>query len=234
MRKLILLDLPIGNIGDITDRVKQALIEGQFFICEDTRNFQQLMNALKIPTQGKKLMSFHDHSKTDAIQKIISLTGEEVYLVSDAGNPLLSDPAWPIVQYILSKGIALDVFPGPSSVTTALSLSGLPPCPFMFHGFLPRGDGPIKKELAKIKPIKGTHIFFEAPPRMKQTFIIAQELFPQTSMSITRELTKWHQTVHRVSEKVDNLDLTAKGEMVFLIYIDDYIYNFFNLNSMYS
>ena len=145
MSELTLVTLPIGNTGDITRRALAALESGRTFYAEDTRVFKDLLNSLGISFQDKFIDSFHDQSvgKIDVIVGKIK-NGESVYLVSDAGSPMVSDPAYPLLKRLLEEGIEIKTLPGVTAVITALELSGLPPHPFHFWGFLARGKGEKK------------------------------------------------------------------------------------------
>jgi len=157
--KIILLNTPIGNLGDLTPRVLEALKTGRVFAVEDTRVFKELLNHLEITLEGKNIFSFHDQSNPKEIERLLELaTQQDLYLVSDAGSPIISDPAYPIVSNARKAAIEIDSYSGVSSPIMALELSGLPPMPFTFHGFLPRDKGP--KENIFLTLNRGTHIFF--------------------------------------------------------------------------
>ena len=139
MSGLTLVTLPIGNINDITLRALEALKSGEIFYAEDTRVFKDLLRNLGIEYQHKFIDSFHDQSigKIEQILKKIE-EGNQVYLVSDAGSPAISDPAYPLIKELVQKNISISTLPGVTSVVTALELSGLPPHPFHFWGFIGR------------------------------------------------------------------------------------------------
>ena len=145
MSSLTLVSLPIGNIKDITLRAIEALRSGDCFYAEDTRVFKKLLNSLEIEYSSKFIDSFHEHSEgkikniTEKIQ-----AGTRVYLVSDAGSPVISDPAFPLLKKMREEGIEIKTIPGVTSVVTALELSGLPPRPFHFWGFISRSKNERK------------------------------------------------------------------------------------------
>ncbi|MCY4524674.1 MAG: rRNA small subunit methyltransferase 1 [Halobacteriovoraceae bacterium] len=224
MGKLILLGLPIGNLGDLTDRVKNALIEGENFVVEDTRSFGRLLSLLGIKRENKKFISFHDHSNQKKTEFLLSKldAGETLYLASEAGSPLISDPGYPLVRKALAKGHQLESYPGISSVPVALELSGLPPLPFGFHGFLPRKKEAKKKFISSL-PAGTTHIFFEGKSRVENSLQILSETHPHAQVAVCRELTKKFQKTHRFLAK--DLDthlknISLKGEFVLLFYIN--------------
>lgn len=222
MGVLHLLTTPIGNLSDITKRVEDALREGQIFYVEDTRVFKSLLNALEIPLTGKSISSFHEHSKDKVIEEILShLKEEHVYLASDAGGPLISDPHFPVVRKALDQGLEIETYPGVSAVTTGLELSGLPPYPFSFYGFLPREKSKIEKQLREALGQQMTSIFFESPERIHKTLEVISQHFPETKVAVIREMTKKFQTSYRfLAGDYQNIkdDIKAKGEFVLLIH----------------
>lgn len=218
MAKLILLTLPIGNIQDITDRVKEALSLGQYFASEDTRVFKELLQKLGISYQDKKIVSYHDHTQgqEDYLLKPVLEDNLDLYVVSDAGSPVLSDPAFPLVRKALEHSIEVKSFSGISSVTTALELSGLPPIPFHFHGFVPREKGKRKEYFKNEFSIYGTHIYFEGVSRVMESLEDLKNFYPELEVVVARELTKNFETVYRFKAK-DIPEITLKGEFVVLI-----------------
>jgi 16S rRNA (cytidine1402-2'-O)-methyltransferase len=225
MGKIVQLTTPIGNLGDITKRVESALIDGKLFIAEDTRVLRSLMSGLGISTEGKSITSFHDHTHVEKIKGYLEKNRDEtIYLSSDAGSPYISDPAFELINLALEMDFEVDTYPGVSSVTTALELSGLAPIPFHFHGFLPRDKSRINQWLESISTQNGTHLFFEGASRVVTTLKLMSQALPDSQMVVARELTKKFQEVLRfkgseVEDVVDNL--TLKGEFVLLISIDE-------------
>jgi 16S rRNA (cytidine1402-2'-O)-methyltransferase len=177
------------------------------------------LTLLGIGFSGKEILSFHDNQKIDRTKKLLEILkeGEDAYVVSEAGSPIVSDPAFPIVKKALLEGFEIDSYPGVSSVLIALELSGLPPYPFTFHGFFPR-----ENKTDFIKNLKsGTHIFFESPLRCEKTLKEFCEFYPNSKFAVARELTKKFQTVYRFkgSEFGQN-KIIYKGEFVFLVNIE--------------
>ena len=215
--KLILVVLPIGNVGDLTERVRCFLRSHQVFLAEDTRHFAALLNYLGIDSKSKSIDSFHDYSR-DKVEKIVARLkrGEVIAIVSNAGSPILSDPAFPLVRQALAEGCDVGILPGANSVTTALEVSGLPPQPFTFHGFLPRKES----ELIHFFRVHqgGTHIVFESPKRIVHSIEILCREIPDCDICVVRELTKKFEEVVRF--RADARDwreqLTLKGEFVLL------------------
>jgi len=218
MSKLILIGLPIGNKDDLTIRARLQLEKGEIFFVEDTRSFFSFMGILGISCEGKKVFSFHDQSIEGQLNKILEFLdqGFDVNLLSEAGSPVISDPAYPAVKAILSKGHELETLPGVSSVIVALELSGLPPHPFYFHAFLSRDE----KQFPFLA-MKGTHLFFESPERVLATVERLVKVWPKTDLAIARELTKKFETVHRFKAQ-DWLQIRdqikCKGEFVVVVF----------------
>lgn len=220
MGKIILLNTPIGNLGDLTVRVREALEKGEVFAAEDTRVFKELLNHLGISVSGKKILSLHDQSEKKDVEKILSLAESgDVYVVSEAGSPIVSDPAFPLVSGACEKGIEIDSYSGVSSPVMALELSGLPPLPFQFHGFLPRESGKRQKIFSSVGG--GTHIFFEAPTRIEETMEDLAKTNPDVRVALVRELSKKFQEILRFKagdwEEIRK-GLTVKGEFVLLFH----------------
>ena len=131
MGKIILLNTPIGNLGDLTPRVLEALTKGETFAVEDTRVFRELLNHVGISLSGKRIHSLHDQSEDSQVEKLLELLGGgDLYVASEAGSPIVSDPAYPLVIAAYERGIEVESFSGVSSPIMALELSGLPPIPF--------------------------------------------------------------------------------------------------------
>jgi 16S rRNA (cytidine1402-2'-O)-methyltransferase len=218
--KIILLNTPIGNLGDITQRVLEALKNGELFAVEDTRVFKELLNHLGISVSGKRILSLHDQSEASQISKLIELAeGHDLYVASEAGSPIISDPAFPLVLMAYEKGLKVESFSGVSSPIMALELSGLPPIPFSFHGFLPRESGKRKKIFSEVG--YGTHIFFEAPTRVEETLSDLCSVRPASDICVVRELSKkFEQVIKFKGEDWDacKKDFMARGEFIILFH----------------
>lgn len=221
MSKLILLTTPIGNLNDITSRAKNILIENSYFAVEDTRSFKDLCQKLGISFHDKKITSLHDHSEPHKLEHLINQVqeGSDLVVVSEAGSPAISDPAYPLIKLAIEKDIEIKSAPGVSSVITALELSGLPAIPFHFHGFLPREKGKKEKLLISHASIYGTHIYFEGVSRVKKTLSEMSKQFPEFDFAVARELTKEYESVYRFKGKdwdLINSQIVEKGEFVIL------------------
>lgn len=216
--KLHLVTTPIGNLEDITIRALGALKKSDLVICEDTRVTKSLFEKLEVALD-KTFISFNDHQQDKVeflYQKILSASFP--VLVSDAGSPVVSDPGFPLIEYCLEKGLDIDTFPGVSAPLVAMELSGLPPHPFTFHGFLPRKKGEIESLYKACSSSKSLHIFFESPHRILASLEILAKSFPTAKVSVSRELTKLYQTSYRFkASDYRAAEITAKGEFVLCV-----------------
>ncbi len=222
MGSLILVTTPIGNLGDITERAKNALVNTKAIASEDTRVTKELLKRLDIKYEDKLIESFHDHSSDSKLSFFLKILNEQdLVIVSDAGSPAISDPCLPLVQLAIENDICIQTCPGVSSVITALELSGLPSTPFFFHGFLPRKEGKKAESMESFNQIKGTHVFFESVHRVKETLVTLSEVFPDSQMAVCRELTKEYESIYRgMTSDISkiNSELIEKGEFVICIY----------------
>jgi 16S rRNA (cytidine1402-2'-O)-methyltransferase len=221
MARLVLLNMPIGDLADMSARVRDALAAGVHFAVEDTRAFRDTLSALGISLEGKRIQSLHDHSSEAKWARLLEVVdaGSDLFVCSEAGSPVLSDPAFPLVRLAQEKGIEVTTFSGISAVMAALELSGLPPLPFTFHGFLPRDDGKIRQALQQLG--QGTHIFFEAPVRVRDTLVLATTLWPDAEFAVVKEMTKAYQKAIRFrgADMTTALgDLVERGEFVWLVH----------------
>jgi 16S rRNA (cytidine1402-2'-O)-methyltransferase len=221
-----LISLPIGNLLDITLRAIETLKKGEIFYAEDTRVFKKLLQSLEIDYSSKFIDSFHEHSegKINYITEKIQ-SGKTVYLVSDAGSPMISDPAYPLLKKMREVGIEIKTVPGVTSVVTALELSGLPPRPFHFWGFISRSKNERKDFFNDLSTQAGTHIFFESPHRIFETIDSFFQVLPEAELVVTRELTKTFESVYRISK--NNLQdvnkiIMDKGEFVVLFHVENF------------
>jgi 16S rRNA (cytidine1402-2'-O)-methyltransferase len=221
--KIILLNTPIGNLGDLTPRVREALEAGSTFAVEDTRVFKDLLSLLGISLQGKRILSIHDQSAPQEIDKLLELAeSHDLYVASEAGSPIISDPAYPLVKAALEKGLRIESCSGVSSPIMALELSGLPPLPFHFHGFLPRESA--KKKKAFLAAGYGTHIFFEAPTRIEETLDDLSVTLPNVLVCVVRELSKKFEQTLRFRSSTwpeHKQDLMTKGEFILMFHQSD-------------
>lgn len=215
---LYIIATPIGNLKDITLRALEILKEVDGIICEDTRRSSILLNTYGI---DKHLTTLNDFNEGKALGSIIDLliTGSNLALISDAGTPLISDPGYKLVRECIQQGIAVDSIPGPSSVITALTLSGLPPDKFLFLGYPPEKPGHRKKWLENIKIITDITIIIFISPHKLLTFLKElQEATGDIEVVLAHELTKIHQSVEKkkISQWLEQLG-SPKGEYALLL-----------------
>lgn len=213
---------PIGNEKDITIQAQNELKKSEILYCEDTRKTKELLKRLDIDYSDKKIFSFHDHSGDELLIKICegSKDFKTVY-VSDAGSPLISDPAYPLIKYAIANEIEYKIISGITSPIYALELSGFPAIPFTFHGFVGRSKSDLEHLITKINQSQGTHIFFEGVSRVEKTLDFLSQKLPELEFAIARELTKTHESIHRFKgnefSKLKS-EMTIKGEFVLLIH----------------
>ena len=187
---------PIGNAGDISERAQDVLAAADVIACEDTRVTGKLLHLLGVDAA---LLPYHEHNAAKQRPKLIERLhrGETVALVSDAGMPAISDPGYKLVAACIEEGIALTCVPGPSSVTTALALSGLPTDRFFFQGFLPSKAGARKNALAEIGAVPGTLVIMESAKRLTAMLEDASQVLGDRRAAVARELTKRFEEVRR-------------------------------------
>lgn len=210
---------PIGNLEDVSRRLVRVLSEVDLVAAEDTRRTRKLLSAIGV---SARLVSYHDANERKQTPFLIRTleSGRDVALVSDGGMPAISDPGYGLVRAAIDKGFDITVIPGPTSVTTALVLSGLPTARFAFEGFLPRGASEQRNRLSELAREQRTLVFFEAPTRVKGTLVAMLEVFGDRRVSVAREMTKIHEEVLRgpLSEVIAQLeDRDILGEIVIVI-----------------
>ena len=188
MFRLYVVATPIGNLEDITLRSLRILKEVKLIAAEDTRTSRKLLSRYGIKTP---LISFHEHNQKNQIPRILgALTTGDVALVSDAGVPTLSDPGQELVRRALESGVPVAAAPGPSAVSAALSVSGMPANRFMFTGFLPRRQGERRELLRTLAEFPDTVVIFEAPHRLRSTLKDLLAVWGDRRITVCRELTK--------------------------------------------
>jgi len=217
---LLLAATPIGNLGDASQRLREALAAADVIAAEDTRHTRQLLKLLGIETNAE-LIALHEHNERDRAAALVARAEhEEVLLVSDAGMPTVSDPGFRVVQLAAELGVEVSAIPGPSAVITALAVSGLPTDRFAFEGFLPRKAGEKSRALAALADERRTLVFFEAPSRIADTLAAAAEAFgADRPAAVCRELTKLHEEVKRggLGELASWAAEGVRGEIVLVV-----------------
>jgi len=204
---LILAAIPLGNPGDASTRLKEAITSADFIAAEDSRRFGRLCTELGI-TYEAKIFSFFEGNEDERLEPLLEIlaSGKDLLVVTDAGMPGISDPGYRLTREAIARDIPVRVLPGPSAVTTALLFSGLPTDRFCFEGFLPRTSGARITALEKLRNEERTMIFFEAPHRLLESLQDAvTALGPDRRAAICREMTKTYEETIRgtLSELVE-------------------------------
>ena len=201
---LTLVATPIGNLGDLSPRALATLRGADAVLCEDTRVTGAMLSRHGVATT---MIPLHEHNEDDQTPRVLARLrgGERLALVSDAGTPLVSDPGYRLVRAAIAEGLAVHAVPGPNAAVTALTLSGLPPHPFLFLGFLPPRAGPRAAAIARQRAaeragLTATLILYEAPHRLAETLAaLAEGLGGERPAAVARELTKRFEEVRRDS-----------------------------------
>jgi 16S rRNA (cytidine1402-2'-O)-methyltransferase len=195
--RLQVVATPIGNLADLSARAREALSSADVIAAEDTRRTRVLLRAIGI---ARPLVSLHEHNESQRTPELLArlAAGETIALVSDAGTPLLSDPGLELVQRAARAGFEVHAIPGPSAITSALAVAGLPTDRFCFEGFLPSRERERRTALAALAHEPRTLVFFEAPHRILRTLAdMAAEFGAERPAAVARELTKAHETIYR-------------------------------------
>ena len=198
---LILAAIPLGNPGDASARLKEAITQVDFIAAEDSRRFGRLCAELGI-TYEAKIYSFFEGNENERLEPLLEIlsSGKDLLVVTDAGMPGISDPGYRLTREAIARDIPIRVLPGPSAVTTALLYSGLPTDRFCFEGFLPRTSGARITALEKLEEEERTMIFFEAPHRFEESLVDAISVLGEDRLaSICREMTKTYEETIRGS-----------------------------------
>ena len=216
--RLTICATPIGNLEDLTPRVRTALGSCDLVACEDTRRTGQLLHLLGIDV---RMTSIEAHREESAIPDLLRrlTAGEHVCLATDAGMPLVSDPGGATVRAAIGAGIVVEVLPGADAVTTALVASGLPSDRFAFIGFFPRAAGAIGKTLDEADGWGVTLVAFESPNRLPSTLSLLAERARDRRVAVCRELTKLHEEIARgtAAELAVRFASAPKGEIALVL-----------------
>ena len=217
---LYLVPTPIGNLGDISQRMADTLAQVDFIAAEDTRVSIKLLNHLDIK---KPMVSYHRHNVESGGRVVLDrlLGGENCALVTDAGMPAISDPGEELVAQCAQLDIPVIAIPGPCALVTALAISGQPTGRFTFEGFLPMNKKNRTAHLDSLRGEERTMIFYEAPHKLTATLKDLVKTFgEERPISLCRELSKLHEEVRRTTlgEAVDYYDQNPpKGEFVLVV-----------------
>jgi 16S rRNA (cytidine1402-2'-O)-methyltransferase len=197
--RLVLAATPLGDSRDASPRLVEALASADVVAAEDTRRLRALAAALGVAPAGR-VVSFYDSVESARLPGLVAAlhAGETVLLVTDAGMPSVSDPGYRLVAACVAEGLPVTCLPGPSAVTTALAVSGLPCDRFCFEGFPPRKPGERRRWLTALAAEPRTAVFFESPHRLAATLADAVEVLgADRRAAVCRELTKTYEEVRR-------------------------------------
>ena len=197
--RLVLGGAPLGQPGDVGPRLRSAMASADVLAVEDTRRLHRLATDLEVQLTGR-VVTFHESVERSRLPGLLTALdqGKTVLLLTDAGMPSVSDPGYTLVRAAIDAGVEVTSVPGPSAVTTALAVSGLPVDRFCFEGFLPRRAGERRSRLAGLADERRTMVFFESPHRLADALTDAAAAFgPGRPAAVCRELTKTHEEVRR-------------------------------------
>lgn len=196
---LLLAGVPLGRPGDASERLRTAIAEADVIAAEDTRRLRRLARDLGVTPAGR-VVSYYEPREAERVGQLLEELrgGRDVLLVTDAGMPVLSDPGYPLVAAAVDADMPVRVLPGPSAITAALAVSGLPTDRFCFEGFLARRRGPRDSRLRELAAEPRTMVFFEAPHRLSGTLAAMAGAFGGARRAVAcRELTKTYEEVRR-------------------------------------
>jgi 16S rRNA (cytidine1402-2'-O)-methyltransferase len=219
--RVILAGTPLGQPGDASARLIAALASTAVIAAEDTRRLQRLCHDLGVSPSGR-IVSFFEANESGRVPQLLELLadGQDVLVVTDAGMPSVSDPGYRLVAAAVEAGIVVTSLPGPSAVTTALALSGLPVDRFCFEGFLPRKAGERARAVTALAAEQRTLVFFEAPHRLAESLAALAEGFgADRRAAVCRELTKTYEEVRRgtLAELAEWARGDVRGEITIVV-----------------
>ncbi len=210
---IMLAATPVGNAGDASARLVDALATSDVIAAEDTRRLRALLSRLDVEPRGQ-IVSFYEGNESARVPELIAraAAGARVLVVTDAGMPSISDPGFRLVREAHESDVDITCLPGPSAALAALVLSGLPVARFAFEGFLPRKDGDRRRRLASLATEDRTMVFFEAPHRLDASVRDMADAFGMDRRAaVCRELTKTYEEVKR--DSLGELARWAEGEV---------------------
>ena len=221
---LVLVSTPIGNLGDLSARARDALAGADLILCEDTRHSARLLSAVGVSVRTEPL---HEYNEDARIAPVIGMlrSGRRIALISDAGTPLVSDPGYRLVRAAIAEGFFVSAIPGPNAAVMALTLSGLPPQPFLFLGFPPPRSAARRAAFGTLRAaeragLAATLIWHEAPHRLAETLADMAISFGPRAAAVARELTKHFEEVRRgtlTDLAAHYADHVARGEITVLV-----------------
>ncbi len=217
--RLFIVGTPIGNMEDITLRALRVLREASLVAAEDTRHTGLLLARHSI---SKPLVSYHEFNEAKRTAELLKelQQGRSIALVSDAGMPTVSDPGQRLIRAAIDAGIAVEVIPGVSAITMALTGSGLGGGPFLFYGFLPHKSGQRQNALTRLAPLPHALVFFESPYRLVKSLQAMHDQLGNRRAVVARELTKKFEEILRgdlaaILKKLENR--SVKGEITVIV-----------------
>jgi len=223
--ELVLAAVPLGNIGDASERLKQAISTADIVAAEDSRRFLRLCKDLEIECRAQ-VISFFEGNETARLSEIQSAleSGKTILLVTDAGMPSVSDPGYRAARMAIDNGFKLSVIPGPSAVLAALALSGLPTDSFAFDGFPPRSSGARDEWFSNRAHETRTLVLFESPHRICETLASIRKSFgDDRQIAVSREITKtYEETVRGSVQEVHEWSLSKEMLGEFTVVISGY------------
>lgn len=216
---LHLVATPIGNLGDMSPRALAAIATADLVYCEDTRTSRPLLSRFAI---DRHLRAYHDHSSEAVRDEIVAAAraGQSIVVISDAGMPAISDPGFKLARAVIAAGADVFAIPGPTAVTAALAVAGLPTDSFFFAGFLPQKGSARRTRIASLVDIPATLVIYESPHRLTATLEDLAAGLGGRDGAVVRELTKKFEEVHRGA--LDELakwsrDVAPRGEIAIVI-----------------
>lgn len=216
---LFVVSTPIGNFEDLSRRAEETLRQVDFVVAENLERAKKLLSFLKIKKPVLTINTYTERKRSKEIVKRLK-RGESCALISSAGTPCISDPGAILVSLCHEERIDVRVIPGPSSVTSAVSVSGLSTERFLFYGFLPQRKGKKRKVLEELSKLPYAIVIFESPRRLKETLELLRETFGKRRLSISKEMTKIHEITIRTDtesalEMIERVD--PLGEFTIVI-----------------
>ena len=193
--RLTVCPTPIGNMDDVSKRVREALVMADYVACEDTRRTGRLLERLEIRPKPRLVSNHEGNEASRAVELVKRMErGDKIALVSDAGMPAVSDPGYRLIRACIDRGIEVEVLPGPSVIPVALVASGLPTDRWRFEGFLPKRAGEMERVLNSAETV----IAFESPRRISNSLRALSQLAPDRQAAVCREMTKLHEQIVRM------------------------------------
>ena len=225
--KLYLIPTPIGNMEDITFRALRILKEAEVLFCEDTRVTSLLLKHFEL---SKKLIHCDDHNEDKVKEEALAFLkqGKDIGLVTDRGTPIISDPGYKVVSYVIQMGYPVISLPGATAFVPSLTVSALSPAPFLFYGFLNAKSAKRERELETLERLPYTLIFYEAPHRIEDTLTSIKNVFGNRQIALCREISKMYEEIYRgtIEEVLNEIKDGIKGELVIVVdgnkELDDY------------